>query len=50
VSAKFLCRIGIHKWKLSKGRGFTVGDSPMVIIFSKDCKRCGKHVDGLMVV
>lgn len=48
---RFLCRFGLHDWKLTRGRGITVGDNPrMAIFFDKDCRRCGKHEDGSMFV
>lgn len=45
---KLLCRVGWHDWKLSRGVGYTRGDSRMGIFFDKDCRRCGKHEDGAM--
>lgn len=47
---RLLCRLGLHSWKLSKGIGFTRGNSPMMIMFDKDCRRCGKHEEGAMVI
>lgn len=47
---KLLCRLGLHSWKLSNGTGYTVGNSPMLIVFDKDCRRCGKHAEGSMVL
>ncbi len=48
------CRLGFHDWKLSNGVGYTRdterSGSRMVILYDKDCRRCGKHEGGGMVV
>jgi hypothetical protein len=44
------CRLGWHDWKLSDGRGYTMGTSRMAIFYTRDCRRCGKHEDKLMAV
>jgi hypothetical protein len=47
---RFLCHLGLHSWKLSKGVGYARDTGPMAIFYTKDCRRCGKHEDAAMVV
>lgn len=47
---RLLCRAGFHKWKLSNGVGVSRDAGPLVILFDKDCRRCGKHAEGSMVL
>jgi hypothetical protein len=47
---RLLCWIGLHKWKLSSGLGCTRGGSRMAIFYDKDCRRCGKHKNAVMVL
>lgn len=47
---KLLCRIGMHRWKLTNGAGYSTPGSKMFIVCDKDCVRCGKHTTGSFLV
>lgn len=48
---RLLCRLGLHDWKLSNGLGYSWPHrSGMMILYDKDCRRCGKHEDGHMAI
>lgn len=46
-----LCQLGFHKWQRTNGSGIAIaGSSRVRFTFDKDCKRCGKHELGEMLI
>ena len=39
--ANWLCKIGLHSWRLFNGSAVVQGDT-IIVLCDRECRRCGK--------
>lgn len=46
---RMLCKIGLHRWRLTGLLGVDVGPTEVIIVHHEHCSRCGITREGMWV-